>query len=217
MNMTFAEEVLLLLLDDERGTLIPLPDASLKAAMAGAVLMDLALMNRVDSDLDAMFVVDRTPTGEAILDGTLAKVAASAERHDAKWWVETISADGDDIREAALAGLCAKGILRRQDEKFLWVFATRRYPTVDGTAEREVKLRIMEVLFSDVIPDPHDVALICLADACGIFDELLGERELEAARPRIEQVRKMDLIGQAMAKAIWDIQSSIALATQPTF
>ena len=26
---------------------------------------------------------------------------------------------------------------------------------IDGEAEREVKLRIMEVLFSDVIPDPR--------------------------------------------------------------
>jgi len=217
MVLTFAEEIMLLLLDDERGTLIPIPDASLKCALSGAVLMDLALANRVDSDLERLFVVDKTPTGDPILDPSLAKLAAGPTDKDAKYWVQTLAADGEDIREAALASLVARGVLRREDEKFLWVFATRRYPAVDGKADREVKLRLMGVLLGDDIPDPHDIALLCLADACGIFDELLGERELEAARPRIEQVRKMDLIGQAMSKALWDIQASIAIATQPTF
>ena len=46
---------------------------------------------------------------------------------------------------------------------------------IDGEAEREVKLRIMEVLFSDVIPDPRDIMIICLVDACGIFKELLSQ------------------------------------------
>ena len=83
---------------------------------------------------------------------------------------------------------------------------------VDGKAEREVKLRIMGVLFSDEIPDPRDVVIICLVDACHIFRELLSKRELEQATPRIEQVRKLDLIGQAMAQAIRDIEVWITTA-----
>ena len=110
-----------------------------------------------------------------------------------------------------------RGILRREEDRFLWVFQSRRYPVIDGEAEREVKLRIMEVLFSDEIPEPRDIVIICLADACGILRELLSARELERATERIEQVRKLDLIGQAVSKAVWDIQSSIALAMHPTF
>ena len=118
----------------------------------------------------------------------------------------------DALREEALSRLVARGILERQDERFLWVFRSRRYPVIDGTAEREVKLRIMGVLFSDEIPDPRDVMLICLADACGIFHELLSRSELERASDRIKQVRKLDLIGQAMSQAIRDIEVSIAFA-----
>ena len=75
----------------------------------------------------------------------------------------------------------------------------------------------MAVLFGDEIPDPRDVVIICLADACGIFKEILAGRELERASARIDQVRKLDLIGQAVSKAVWDIQASIALAMHPTF
>ena len=73
-----------------------------------------------------------------------------------------------------------------------------------------MKLRIMEVLFSDQIPGPRDVVIIALADACGIFRELLSKRELDQAAPRIEQVRKLDLIGQAMAETIHDMEMWLA-------
>ena len=78
-------------------------------------------------------------------------------------------------------------------------------PRVDGEAGLEVKLRIMEVLFAEVVPTPRDVVIICLADACGIFTELLSSDDLREAQPRIELVRGMDLIGRAVMAGVWDI------------
>lgn len=216
--LTFAEDVLLLLLDDEDGSFIPVPDWTVKCALSGAVLMDLALANRIDTDLKRLMVVDSTPTGDNMLDPALAQITADDEERDAAFWVKEIAGDGDAIRETALARLVQRGILSRQDERFLWVFKSRRYPMIDGKEEREVKLRILETILSeDTIPDPRDIVLICLVDACGIFDELLSETELRRARPRIDQIRKMDLIGQAMAKVIQDIQSSLAVAANMTY
>ncbi|MYI21771.1 MAG: hypothetical protein F4043_03445, partial [Gammaproteobacteria bacterium] len=49
--LRFAEEILVLVLDEERGDLAPnLPARSLDLALAGAVLMDHALENRIDTD-----------------------------------------------------------------------------------------------------------------------------------------------------------------------
>ena len=217
MKLRFAEEITLLMLNDEDGEFVRVPGWSLQCAFAGAVLMDLALENRLDTDLKRLVLIDPTPLGDDILDPVLARIAQATETHDARHWVEHIADYVEEIREGALAGLVKRGILRREEDRFLWVFKSRRYPIVDGEAEREVKLRIMEVLFGNEIPDPRDIVLICLADACGILRELLSARELERASERIEQVRKLDLIGQAVSKAVWDIQSSIALAMHPTF
>ena len=217
MKLRFAEEITLLMLNDEDGEFVRVPGWSLQCAFAGAVLMDLALENRLDTDLKRLVLIDPTPLGDDILDPVLARIAQATETHDARHWVEHIADYVEEIREGALAGLVERGILRREEDRFLWVFKSRRYPIVDGEAEREVKLRIMEVLFGNEIPDPRDIVLICLADACGILRELLSARELERASERIEQVRKLDLIGQAVSKAVWDIQSSIALAMHPTF
>ena len=209
--LRFVEEIILLLLRDEDGKFVRVPNWALDYAIAGGVLMDLAMENRIDTDLDNLVLVDSTPVGDSLLDPTLADIA-SAETHPTRHWVEHIVESADVIRAEGLSRLVDAGILERQEERFLWVFRTRRYPTVDGTVEREVKLRLMGVLFSDEIPDPRDVMLICLVDACGIFEELLARHELERASERIAQVRQMDLIGQAMAQAIRDIEVSIAVS-----
>ena len=207
-----VEEIVLLQLRDEGGSFVRVPMWSLRYAVAGAVLMELAMEDRIDNDLEHLFLIDDTPTGDALLDPTLAEIAAS-ERNNTRFWIEHIAASGDEIRAAALARLVERGILEERDERFLWVFRTRRYPAVDGQIRREVKLRIMEVLLSDEIPDPRDAMLICLADVCGIFRALLSGRELTEVTPRIEQVSRLDLIGQAMSRAIDDVRMAVAAAT----
>jgi len=210
--LRFVEEIILLLLRDDDGKFVRVPNWALDYAIAGGVLMALAMENRIDTDLDNLVVVDSTPVGDSLLDPTLADIAA-AETHPTRHWVEHIVESADAIRAEGLTRLVDAGILERQEERFLWVFRTRRYPTVDGHTRQEVKLRLMEVLLSDVIPAPRDVMLICLADACGIFRGLLSGRELAEVTPRIEQVTRLDLIGQTMVRAIDDVRMAVAAAT----
>ncbi len=70
----------------------------------------------------------------------------------------------------------------------------------------------MGVLFSDEIPDARDIVIISLSDVCGIFRGILSTRELKDAAQRINQVRKMDLIGREISKAVWDIEMSLTTA-----
>ena len=212
--LRFAEEIMLLLLHDENGKFVRVQDWSLSYALAGGVLMDLALEGRIDTDLEHLVLLDPTPTGDSLLDPALADINRADEKHDARFWVERTAGRSDEIREEALNRLVQRGVLEHHENRFLWVFKSRRYPMIDGQADREVKLRIMEVLFSDLIPDPRDIVIICLVDACGIFKELMSRRELDRARQRIDQVRKLDLIGQAMSQAISEIEVALAMLQQ---
>ena len=211
--LRFPEELMLLILDDENGKFARVPDRQLRYALAGGALMDLALENRIDTDLKQLILVDPTPLDDSLLDPTLADVAAAEETHDARFWVErTALRSADAIRQESLDRLVERGILKRQEDQFMWVFKSRRYPVIDDRLEREVKLRIMEILFSDEIPTPRDVVIIGLAHACNLFEQILSAREVELIAPRIDQVRRLDLISQAMAQAITDIEVSLALA-----
>ena len=210
--LTFTEEILLLMLDDD-GLFLPIRGGAVEHVLAGAVLMDLAFANRIDTDPQQLLVLDGTPTGNPMLDDTLARIASSGETNDTRGWVDTLAREAaPGIRQQALASLVERGILETQDAKFLWVFRSRRYPMIDGRVEREAKLRIGDVLLSNDAPDPRDVAMICLVDACDLLSDIFSEREVERARPRIEQLRKMDLIGREVGSVIADIEHSITLA-----
>jgi Golgi phosphoprotein 3 len=210
--LSFAEEILLLLLDEARGDFVPLPESVFAIVVAGAALMDLAIHNRIDSDLEHMIVVDRAPLGDDILDEVLAGLGKAKSELDIAEALYDVALSVEEYRMRALKRLVARGILREDNGRHLWVFRTRRYPVVDNAEQQEVRARLRQLLLSDDIPDPRDVVLICLIDACALMGFVLGADELAAARPRVEQLRKMDLIGQAVTRAASETDTIIKFA-----
>ena len=74
--LRFADELILLLIDDKRGALIPIPEWSLSCALAGALLTDLALEGRIDTDPDSLSLLDATPLDDDLLDPVLAEIGS---------------------------------------------------------------------------------------------------------------------------------------------
>lgn len=210
--LSLLEELMLLILDDENGSFAPVPEYALDYAIAGSVLIELALENRIDTDLESLFIVNEAPIGNPLLDPTLVRIVQHPETNGIKYWVRKISADSVDLKELALKNLVERGVLKEVDRRFFWLLQERRYPIIDNKYEREVKLRIMSVLFDDGIPDVRDIAIISLAYACGVFGNLLSARELKNALPRVRQIRKMDLIGRGVTGAVRDIEATITLS-----
>lgn len=215
--LTFPEEIMLMLLEDEDGKILHVPELTLRCVLSGAVLMELALRNKIDTDLSQLVVIDSSPTGDEMLDPTLQMIVESDEVNNGKYWVEKCALNADEIKKMALDRLIEKKILEKVDDRFLWVFRTRRYPVVDGKAEQEVKLRILDLLLSDKLPNPRDIVIISLVEASGIFKHLLSESEHKRSLERIKQIRNMDLLGRAVTNSVRDIEASLALALHPPF
>ena len=183
--LTFTEEILLLLLGEEDGAFLPVNSNAFECALAGATLMDLAFALR---NRHRPGVADRPqPEPDRYFDagrhsGENRRPAGS---HGRQSWVRLLAKDeASTIREQALASLVDRGILEQREQRRIG-----RYPMRDGAAQREVKQHIREVVLADDIPDPRDVARVSLVDACGVFSEILSEREIKQATPRIRQLR----------------------------
>ena len=210
--LSFSEEIVLLLLDETNGDFVPLPESVFAIVMSGAALMDLALHNRIDTDLEKMTVVDRTPLGDDILDDALAGLGRKSATLGIVDALYDVAAKAEEYRAQALKRLIARGILKAENGRHLWVFRTRRYPVIDDSEQEEVRARLRQLLMSDEIPDPRDVVLVCLIDACALAGFVLSAAELDAASPRVAQLRKMDLIGQAVTKAASETEAIIKFA-----
>lgn len=209
--LTYAEEILLLALDDETGALRPLPINALRYALAGALLVELALTQRIDTDLQGLYVINAKPLGEPLLDPLLARLTQSAG--DGLPTSEALELVGEvipDLQDQVLQELVAKGILNQVEHRILWVFSQRRYPVADDREVQEVRARLRSLVLSDEIPEPRDAILIALANACRLLDSLFSESELARLRPRIDALSRLELIGREVADAIQLISRVVA-------
>jgi golgi phosphoprotein 3 len=212
--LSFAEEIVLVALDEHTGELISTSATAFSVAIAGSVLMDLALANRIDTDHRDLWVVDQEPTGNSLLDDSLGRLGAVGERRPTQQVVRALLSSAPALRQQALDRLVAKGMLRRDEKRFLWVFPLLRYPTVDGTERQEVKARLRAIVLGDELPDPRDAVLVTLVSACRLFPEMLTPAELNRAHDRIAAVARLDLIGQQVARLIRGIEEELLMATE---
>ncbi len=200
-GLSLAEEVTLLGLDDQHDRWLSLPDCSFYYALAGAIVADLALAGRVDTDLDCLTVIDSQPTGNALLDPWLQQMALTPKKLPVSGWLDRLVEESDHSREAALGQLVQKGVLRREEKRILWVIALRRYPPIDGHERVEVRTRLRELILGGELPDPRDAMLIGLLHGCAVLEKLLGLPEFEKHAARIQQLARMELVGRSAAAA----------------
>jgi Golgi phosphoprotein 3 (GPP34) len=78
------ESLLLLAYEDCEGK-SRVDSTTLKYAVAGAVLVDLAAAGRIDVVDGKVVVNDPTPTGTPYLDDPLARIAAERKQRKPKW------------------------------------------------------------------------------------------------------------------------------------
>lgn len=214
--MRLAEETILLLLNEESGYLEQVQGWSLSCVLAGAVLADLSLEGRIDTDLESLVLADATATGDELLDPVLAEIAAEPKAQNAQYWVEKTVLRSDAVLEQVLDRLVDQKILNHHLGGF-WtlarnVAASGQYPAGKDEVRAEVKTRIFNTIFEDAIPDPRDVIIIGLVNACDAFRFLLKPEDYQSVRERIELLSNMDLVSQAIATAV--TESSIRLTTK---
>lgn len=218
-----AEEFILLMLDERSGYLEMVPGWNFSCVMAGAVLADLALERRIETDLERLYLVDPTPTGDTLLDPTLKDIAESDEKSDAQFWIERSTRHADEIVAATLDRLVARNILTHEMGGFFGlsrdVSRSGTYPTSDVETRKESKTRILSVILHDEIPDPRDAILVALMHTCGGFKLLLEDEDYEERLDRIELVARLDLIGRTVATAVKDStavpKTRVAVRTKP--
>jgi len=213
--LTIAEEIYVMALDDHEGVIKPMPAFALDYALAGALLMELALDNRIDSDLTTLKVIASEKTGDPLLDETLETLQACAEPQPTAYWLKQLADQSGRIEERVLESLIRKGVLRQENRRILWVFEVRRYPVQDDREVKEVCARLRELIIGDAIPDPRDVVLICLGSACRLLDDLFSSDEFERFNPRIAALSRLDLIGHEMVAAIREIERVMIQMSTP--
>lgn len=197
--MLIAEDLLLLLTDDETGKL-SVSTTEIDIALGGANLVELTLAGRVDvAGPDEMVkegrvvVRDGSSTGDPVLDAALAYL----RDHEGKKPESVVTPLSKKLRRELYDRLGQKGVLRHSEGRILGIFPSHRWPAKDSAHERSVRERITGALVQGVTPDERTAALISLLNALKAVHKVVD--------PRQHAVRKADLNARAkeIAEGSW--------------
>ena len=90
-TLSLPEELILMLLNEENGYFHQVPGWDLNCAVAGAVLAELSLLSRIDTDMESLFLVDKTETGDPALDPILKEIASEPLQRTTQFWIERLA------------------------------------------------------------------------------------------------------------------------------
>jgi len=202
-QLSLAEELILILLDDSSGKLFDSAKPyALDIAIAASLIMELTLNGRIDTDSQALFVISSEPTGNPVLDEMLAEINAAQKTLSTSIWLKRFANKGEMLVELIVKGLLNRGILKSVEKRLLWVFKTRVYPPTSGIEEREVRARVMQLLNNDEIPHPRDALIIGLLRSTGLISHLLNYTESKKIKTRIDQIANLEEINRSLNIAV---------------
>ena len=202
------EGLLLLATDDATGH-VATKSGALDRGLAGAVLTELLLSNRVQMEDGKVAVADASPTNDPVLDDALNRIADSRPR-DAKHWIGKLASS--NIRDNVLDRLTQKGILRKEEHRILWIIPADRYPAEDDSPEDDLRKMIRSVVLQGTTPKPRTAILLGILKACDLLDTVFSRDERKQFRDRIDSIAGAELMGTAVSKSVKDMQAATMAA-----
>jgi len=213
-NLYLHEEIMLLALRDEEGTIAS--GTMYQYAIGAAVLAELLLSQRIIVDQSSkrklVDLVGSEPLGEPLLDQCLEKIVAAKRRAALQTWVSRF-AGVKNLKHVVARSLCQRGILRADEDKVLMIFTRKIYPEVNPQPERELIERLRNAIFTDAFDvDPRTVVLVSLANSASLLKVVFDKRMLKTRKKRIEQIVNGEITGKAAQEAIQAMQAAVMVA-----
>ncbi|WP_282944228.1 GOLPH3/VPS74 family protein [Cellulomonas endometrii] len=201
MATLIADDLLLLLLDDEKGTST---SSYLDTVLGGALLLELALADAVvvrerASIWSGAKVVARP--GATVEDPVLqAALATVAERERSA--SDLVGRLGKGAKDALADRLAQRGVLARHDDRVLGLFPRTRWLPADTAHEQELRRALTAVLVQGAEPDQRTGALAALLSSVDKAPAAVDHPGVPArdVRRRAKQVAE----GAWAAKAVKD-------------
>lgn len=211
--MQLYEEIFLLGLNDQKGRISQDVDLEIRFLLSGAILAELALGEYITLDEKKRLVVLRSgPTGEALMDEALEQLAAASKARRPSYWIRRLADGVKRLQRRVGMQLVHRGILRREEKRYLWVIPYEAFPQQDASAKFWLKQRLRAAVLAGGPADPRTVALLGLLRACDLLDLIFTRDEIKVARKTVDTLTQTDEFARGVREAVEEIEAAAAAA-----
>jgi len=208
--LSIFEKLFLFALDEEKGNILPFARKTLAYGLAGCVFAELTLLGKVRSNAKRRLeLIDSASTGDEILDEVISEIQSSDKHHKLVFWISELSSRPKKLRDRIGERLVAKDQLYQEDRHFFWRSSSTEEPARMLPSKGEMKNPLRAMILSDGESDPHNLALLNVASACGLLNLIFTQDEFPIAQHCIhEKVIRAALENPAM-QTIEEIEQAI--------
>jgi|GEM_PF-2421427 len=210
MELTLAEELLLIALDDKRGKLITSSDYSIDYCLSGALLFDLSFENKIFVNNNNIEVNNDIPHQDEILNLALKVIQSSNRAENIQFWIKELCEKIPDMRNQMLENLVKKDVLYKVEKKLLKIFSNPRYLPKQGESEYLVRARIRDIILKQKPYDVRSIMLIGLVNTADLVEEVFPAlNDLKEARKWIKSMADSQKIHSSIADTLEQIQAAV--------
>ena len=207
-KLNLIDKLVLLALDDEKGNFVS-DSIPFGYCLAAAAFFELTIEERIQI-LDEKVKVSNTQTlNDGALDYCLEIMAASKKERKAKRWIERIGNKASVIRKKTLNKLISLEILEEKEDKILWVFTNRKYPSTNDLPEHTLRKRLHDIVLDDAKPEMDEIMIISLVDACGLNKEVYGKETAKEKKKKIKSIIEEYEFADSTGKLIKELHETI--------
>ncbi|MCL4473614.1 MAG: GPP34 family phosphoprotein [Actinobacteria bacterium] len=214
---TMPEELILLALDDEKGTAgsSATTKERITYGLTTAIIMELLLAARIKVKRPPhkflvirfphgkITVADPTLTGDEIADDALKRIQQHEKVKGPFYWIDKLGPvtvaehsgliDWSSKGSRFLSRLATQGVILKMEHKTMGLISSPRFKLMDPTVRQQLRERIDQSLFQQAQADRRQVMLISLLRACQVLDCLYPDRNRRhRARDRASELQRSD-------------------------
>ncbi|WP_017186194.1 GOLPH3/VPS74 family protein [Alkalibacillus haloalkaliphilus] len=215
--MLLPERLLLLATRRDKGSVYMRTSSRIIYGLSGAVLMELALRDKLDIRKKKLIVVDSEPTGIVYLDDALEQIAQAKKDKKAKYWVQKLG--NTKLKRQIYADLVVEEMVKDESYQFLGIFPIRRFPIQNVGAVDQLIQDVQKAVFTEEIEkldDNRTVLLLGLLNTCQLTPILFAPEDKKEAKNRIEKIMKSNVLAKSVSEAVQAVDAAVMGAVAAT-
>ena len=186
--LSLPEELMLIALKDEKGTVLFTAASVLPYSLMGAVILDLYFDDKFEFRDNKLIVKDKSSTGKKLCDEVLKTISDDKHNRDLKSWILNLEGHIKNIKEKALDHLVESKVLRKETSKMFGFISKTSYPTADPMPENELRKSLRKFILEREKPNERYIALLSLAQVTSLFEDIFHQDELKNAKDRLKEL-----------------------------
>lgn len=212
---TLFEELFLLSIHEDKGTFIKSSVDRIKPGLVGAVLAELTLMGRIQTnDNHRLRLLDDSSTGDELLDDVLSVLKESEKERKWGYWVNQLYQKSEKFPKEITYRLIQKGIVTQDDDHLLWVIPSPFHPEAQASTKYMVNRHLRGIVLAQEENGSRDIAMLALLRACGLLDLTFLRDERRLASRFINKLVVTNAMTDPLAQTLQEIETAIAVVVE---